>query len=251
VAKRLDAVEQSARRLDEITAQIAKIETALAALRASEADPAILSRVVALDTAVNSLLGRLGDLEKHIEVAASRLVAGGAIDPAMRVAFLAAALRSAVDSGDPIAAELAALRPYTSDTALLASLEAFAMSGVPSSRDLARELSALLPTLIAAAKPPQGDGGVLDRIQSTAGHLVRVRRVGEAPGDDAAAVLARIEAKAARGDISGTLAEFAKLPPAVRAPAEAWIQKAKQRSAAIDAAERLAAATLAALKPAP
>ena len=38
-----------------------------------------------------------------------------------------------------------------------------------------------------------------------------------------------------------------KLPPAVRAPAEAWIKRATQRTAAIDAARRLAGDALAAL----
>ena len=59
------------------------------------------------------------------------------------------------------------------------------------------------------------------------------------PGEDADAILSRIEAKAAHADIAGALAELAKLPPAVRAPALAWIAKAEARDKAVDASRRL------------
>lgn len=269
VAKRLGAVEQTGRRLDDIAAQIAKIEATLAAPRPSEADTAVLVRLAMVDTAVKSLLARLDELGKRLdavaaaareadrhaaaasEAAAQRVATAGA-DPVVRLAFLAGTLRAAVERGEPFAAELAALKPLAADKAALAPLEPFAASGVPSAAALARELSALVPALAAAAAPPSADGSFLDRLRDSTRHLVRIRRVGEAPGDDAAAVVARIEVKAVRGDVAGALAEFAKLQPSVRAPAEAWIKKATQRVAALDAAQRLAADAVAALaKPAP
>ena len=76
---------------------------------------------------------------------------------------------------------------------------------------------------------------------------MRIRRVDEAAGTDAAAVVARSEAKAARGDLPGAAAEVAQLPPNARAPAEAWIKSVQARTAAIDASRRLAAAALAGL----
>ena len=65
--------------------------------------------------------------------------------------------------------------------------------------------------------------------------------------DHAAAILARSEAKAARGDVAGATAELGQLPPNVRAPAEAWIKSVQARAAAIDASRRLAADALARL----
>jgi hypothetical protein len=67
-------------------------------------------------------------------------------------------------------------------------------------------------------------------------------------GEDAVATLSRIEAKATQADIAGALAELAKLPPAVRAPALAWIARAEARSKAIEASRRLAAEAVSALK---
>ena len=77
--------------------------------------------------------------------------------------------------------------------------------------------------------------------------LVRIRRIDEAPGSDAAAIVARSEAKAARGDLAGTAAEVAQLPPNARAPAETWIKSVQARTAAIDAGRRLAADALSGL----
>lgn len=257
LAKRLAVVEQMGRRLDEIAAQIAKIETVLAQPRPSEADPVLSNRVAAVDTAVKSLLGRVADLDKRIEALATteretsaHPAAAAAPDRAIRLAFLATALRTAVERGEPFAAELAALEVIASDKASFASLEGFAASGVPSANALSHELSALVPALLAAATPTQGDASLMDRLGMK--RLIRIRRVGDTPGDDAVSVIARIEVKAAHDDIAGALAEFAKLPESVRAPAAAWIKKATQRIAAVDATKRLTADALAGLaKPAP
>jgi hypothetical protein len=59
--------------------------------------------------------------------------------------------------------------------------------------------------------------------------------------------VARIEVKASQADISGALAELAKLPAAARAPAEAWIKKVEMRMAALDASRRISADALSGL----
>ena len=173
-------------------------------------------------------------------------------DRATRLAITASALKSAVERGESFTAELAAVRRLAADPALLEPLAPFAASGVPSAAALARELSALVPELRRAVDGGPREGGLLDRLQANAERLVRVRPVGEVAGDDPAAVIARVDADAARANIPGALAELQKLPPAVRAPAEGWIGKAQARAPAIDAAQKFAAAALAVLgKPAP
>ena len=87
----------------------------------------------------------------------------------------------------------------------------------------------------------------MHKLQLNAEKLVRVRPLDGAAGSDSAAIVARVEAKAARTDIAGALAELAQLPPDARAPAEAWIKKAQAREAAVAASRRLAADTLAGL----
>ena len=116
---------------------------------------------------------------------------------------------------------------------------------MPAAATLARQFSALAPALQAAGAPPPE--GVLGRLQLNAEKLVRIRRIDEAPGSDAAAIVARSEAKAARGDLAGVAAELGELAPNARAPAEAWIKSVQARAAAIEASRRLAADALAGL----
>jgi hypothetical protein len=167
-------------------------------------------------------------------------------DRAVRLALAATALNAAVERGDAFAAELAAVKTLGADPKLVAALEPFARSGVPSAAALARQFSELAPALLQAAEPPSREG-VLGRLQMNAEKLVRIRRVDEAPGSDAAAIVARSEAKASRGDLAGVAAELSQLPPNARAPAEAWIKSVQARTAAIDASRRLAADALAGL----
>jgi hypothetical protein len=164
----------------------------------------------------------------------------------VRLALAAAALNAALERGDAFAAELAAVKALGADPKVVAALEPFARSGVPTAAALARQFSELAPALVQAAEPPSREG-VLGRLQANAEKLVRIRRVDDAPGSDAAAIVARSEAKAARGDLAGTAAELAQLAPNARAPAEAWIKSVQARTAAIDASRRLAADGLAGL----
>jgi hypothetical protein len=190
-----------------------------------------------------ALANRLASVERS-EKAAEK--AAESADRAVRLALAATALNAAVERGDAFAAEIAAVKALGADPKLVAALEPFARSGVPSAAALARQFSELAPALSQAAEPPTREG-VLGRLQMNAEKLVRIRRVDEAPGSDAAAIVARSEAKAARGDLAGVTAELAQLPPNARAPAEAWIKNVQARAGAIDASRRLAAAALAGL----
>jgi hypothetical protein len=166
---------------------------------------------------------------------------------AVRLAVAATALRDVVVRGEPFAAELAAVKPLVSDPARLGPLEAYAASGVPSAAALARELTALVPALAAAATPAPRDGGMLDRLQASAERFVRIRPVNETPGDDPVAVIARIEGRAAAQSLDAARAELARLPADVRAPAQGWSAAAEKRAAALAAVQSLARDAVAAL----
>jgi hypothetical protein len=158
-------------------------------------------------------------------------------DRAVRLALAATALNAGSERGNAFPAELAAVKALGADAKLVAALEPFAQSGIPSAAALARQLSELAPSLQGS----EAREGVLARLQVNAEKLVRIRRVDEPAGSDAGAIVARAEAKASRSDIAGALSELAQLPPDARAPAEAWIKSAQARIAAIDASRRLAA----------
>src|SRR5215469_7380783 len=190
-----------------------------------------------------TLANRVAAAERSEKAAES---AAKSADRAVRLALAATALNAAVERGDAFAAELAAAKSLGADPKLVAALEPFARAGVPTAAALARQFSELAPTLQQAAEPPRREG-VLGRLQLNAEKLVRIRRVDEAPGSDADAIVARSQAKAARGDLAGAASEVGELPPNARAPAEAWIKSVQARTAAIDASRRLAADALAGL----
>ena len=87
----------------------------------------------------------------------------------------------------------------------------------------------------------------MERLQVNASQLVRIRPLNEAAGDDTAAILARVETKAARNDIDGALADLLRLPAAAREPAAAWIAKVEARQAAVAAAQAVGKDALGAL----
>ncbi|MEI9805995.1 MAG: hypothetical protein WDN48_18490 [Pseudolabrys sp.] len=118
---------------------------------------------------------------------------------------------------------------------------------MPTQAALAQELRALLPGMIKTAGTPAPEGGFIERLQANAGKLVRIRPVDAPPGDDTAAILARLEIDASHADIPAALADLGKLPEAARAPAQAWIAKAQGRQAALTAARAFAADTAQAL----
>ena len=233
-----EAVGVLGRRSDEAlaVAREARVRTDAGAAELAELaqkPPAAVER-----SEVEALANRVAAVERD-EKAAERG------DRAVRLALAATALNATVERGDAFAAELAAAKALGADPKLLAALEPFARSGVPAAATLARQFSEVAPALQAAVAPPPE--GVLGRLQMNAEKLVRIRRVDEAPGSDAAAIVARSEAKAARGDLAGAVAELAQLAPNARAPAEAWIKSVLARAAAIDASRRLAADALSGL----
>lgn len=194
---------------------------------------------------LEALTARVAALEQRLREVQSTT----APDHAVRLGLAAMELRLAVERGSPFAAELAVLSRLVDDPSALAPLKPTADTGVPAPAALAQTLSKLTPAMLKVAGPPGRDAGVLDRLQAGAERLVRIRRIEDTPGDDPATMIARAEVKAARGDIAGAVAEIDQLPDPVRAPAAGWIDTARARLAALDAARRLCTHALQALGP--
>jgi hypothetical protein len=164
-------------------------------------------------------------------------------DNAARLALAAAALRDAVASGEPFVAELDEVKSLGADEKSLAPLVPFASNGVPTIKMLAQELRALMPVLMKTSGTQAPAGNYLERLEASAARLVRIRPVDAPAGDDASAVLARLEKEAASAAIDDALTDLGKLDVATRAPAEVWIGKAQARQAALAAARQLASNT--------
>ena len=251
----------------------ARLESAQATPRAPVTDPVVLGRLSATENAVNSLADNVAAVSRRIEgidgtlrdtsnridkltasLAELQITARAAAigsDRAVRLAVAAAALRATVERGDSFSSELAIVKPLASNAGVLAPLEPFAATGLPSNAVLAQELTVIIQPMLRAAGAPARDGNFLDRLQANAEKIVRIRPVDDARGDDRSAILARIEQRAAQANIPGALAELAKLPPDARAAAQGWIAKAESRNSAIEVSRRFAADAMAALKTTP
>jgi hypothetical protein len=236
------AASQARERADAAAKAVAELQASLkqaaanGAPGASPADIAALSaRVAALESAAKSVRA---DIDK-INAALAAKTNGN--DAAARLALSASVLRDAVLVGAPYADELAAVKQLGGDEKALAPLAPLASAGVPDKKALAHELGALIPAMRKAAGAPPASGSFLARLQANAENLVRVRPLNAPQGNDAAATLARVEIDAADADIAAAIADLGKLPDNVRAPAAAWIAKAKARQAALDAARQFAA----------
>jgi hypothetical protein len=237
-----------ARRSDELTTNLRetrqRVDSAAAAVTELKAAPrAPAASTEKLEGQVQALTSRAAAVETEL----AKRAGAQSNDRSGRFAVAAAALAAAVERGQPFAAELASVSSFAPDPKLLAPLAPFAAAGVPTTAALGKELSALIPSLVAAVGEAPHAGSFLEKLQANAGKLVRIHPTQEAPGSDPATVVERIEIKAGKSDITGALAELATLPPAARAPAAGWMEKAQAHSAAVEASRRLAADALAGL----
>ena len=250
-----DAINAANKRVDEFNASLRDTRSRLdASAKALDEFIAAQRQHPAAEKAdLDKLDARLVTLETATKSLAATAAAAGAADKSLdrnvRAAVLASALRSAVMRGAPYAAELGGLKAQIADPAVLAPLEPFAATGIPSQAALAQELAGLMPAITRAAEPGRAavDGNFMQRLQARASEFVQIRPVGDAAGDDPAAIVARLNTEAARQDIAGAVADLAKLPAAAKAPAQAFLAKVQARAAAIAAAQRVAADALAAL----
>jgi hypothetical protein len=278
LAGRLAAVEAKTSKPPSDPVAAARADTldkALAALRADVARQRSQSEALAADvgglksaprppaaapvdlTGINDRLAKLEQTARSQSAAIateSEKVADTkpADDMALRRVVAAALLDVAVRHGDPYAATLATAKGLASDPQALKPLDQFADTGVPNPPVMTRELLTLVPKL----SPPATDtaattgSGIVDRLQAGAARLVRIERT-DATGSDRGAVVGRITAAGLRNDFAEARKELSSLSPADRAPAQAWLDKAAARDAALDASRRFADDAMAALaKPA-
>jgi hypothetical protein len=200
----------------------------------------LASRVATLESQHTALQQKQTELGRVTEA-----ITG--IDKAVRLAIVAAALRSTLERHSAFTAELAAARSLGVDDEALASLAPFAATGLPTRSELLHDLSTLLPQLRHRSAPPGRDLGYLDRLEASAVKLLNIRPVQNQPGDDPATVMSRIEFKMAQQDIEAMAVELDKLPAPAREIAQPFRTKVLARQDALEAAQRIATASLAQL----
>ena len=198
---------------------------------------------------IDALAARIAALENSIKTlsAATASKTATAQDRAARAAVAAEALRAAVERGAPYQAELAAMKSLGADQNAIAALEPFAASGVPTEAELAQQLLQITPSLKQASETPARHGTFLGRLEDSAKNLVHITPVNAPPSANPSSLIAKLEADAARADITAALADIARLPQSAKSRLESWVQKATARNAALAASRRIVADALTAL----
>jgi hypothetical protein len=250
-ATRIDALEQSMASLrEELSAARSRSERLSAAVDELKTASRDASPPPDL-TAINDRLAQIERATKAQIAETAQQSAKPADDTALRRIVAATLLDVAVRQGEPYAAALEAARALAPDPGVLAPLDPFAASGVPSPNALSRDLLALLPKP-APAETAAATGGIINRLQAGAARLVRIERTDAADGSDRTAVIVRAAGAAQRGDIAGARRELNALPPSDRAAVQSGIDRLDARDGALAASRQFAAdATAALTKPAP
>lgn len=262
--------------VDALSGRVAAVE---AKAGKPAADPATVARIDALEKSANALRGdianlraqsdktandvksapsaaapdlaalsdRIAQLERASKTERAELAQQGekiadnkaTNDKPLRNVVAAALLDVAVRHGDPYESQLAAARSLAAKPDMLKPLDTFASSGIPTPVALSRELLNIVPKLSPPAETPAAGAGIVERLQAGASKLVRIERT-DGVGNDRGAIVARVTAAALRNDFAEARRELKTLSEADRAPAQAWLDKADARDAALGASRKFA-----------
>jgi hypothetical protein len=262
--------------IDDLTARVAGLETKASKPAAPVTDSASAARMEGIEKSLAALRGelvttraqgeklastpslaaideRIAKIESAVRAQAAEIAqqagriadskaagAKPADDLPLRRVVAAALLDVLVRIGDPYSAALAAAKSLAPDADALKPLDQFAATGVPSTGKLSGELLTLLPKLAPAPPDTATTGsGIVERLQAGAAKLVKIERT-DTSGTDRGAVVARMTAAALRNDSNEARRELKTLAPADRAAAQAWLDKADARDAALAASRQFA-----------
>lgn len=251
IVARLDALEKSVGTIRGdiagLRAQSDKTASALNDAKSAPRDAGASSGLAALDD-------RISKLERASTTARAELAQQGEKiadakvmdDRPLRYVVAATLLDVAVRHNDPFEAQLTAARSLAAKPEVLKPLDTFAASGIPTPVALSRELLNIVPKLSPPPEAPSSSAGIVERLQAGASKLVRIERT-DGVGNDRGAIVTRVTAAALRNDFVEARRELKTLPEADRAPAQAWLDKADARDAALAASRKFADDALAGL----
>jgi hypothetical protein len=232
--QRIDGLPPSASRedLDAIAERIGRLEVAAAAGGGgdggSEAALASLANQLGnAETGLRSLSDRLAAAEaKMSSLGTASPMAGG--EAAVR-AIAITALRRAAAGSAPFTTEVDMVGALGVAGDDIAKLRPIAERGVPAKSALVAAYPAVADAILAATAAGDPNAGFFQRILSGLGSLVSIRPAGPIAGGDPPAVVSRMVAAAAKGDLATALAERDGLPDAGKAASAAWAANATDR----------------------
>ncbi|MES1991552.1 MAG: mitofilin family membrane protein [Pseudomonadota bacterium] len=240
---RLDAAEAAVAAAkaaaDAQTERLATIEKNLPPADIAAQITQLSAMVKALNTAVDSLAPKIAELDKRVAALEAKK---DDPDAAARAALgLALSNLSRATSGsEPFARELDVVAAFLPNEPELGALKTVAEKGVPTAATLETEFPLVVQRVLDAERAASGDGWWA-RFVSNFKKLVTLRRTGEIAGDDTDAVLARMEERVGRGDLSAAISEAAGLKGPAAAAAKPWVADATARVTTSDLLAALSA----------
>lgn len=202
---------------------LGKLDGRIAVLERS-APPADLSERLdsfALKTGVATLEARIGRLEDQDTAGLMRRAASLL---ALADLVRATGREQAFDS------ELAALRALMPASAEIADLSNYARTGVPTVTTLAERFHHDIDSVLAAERASRAKNWT-ERVWYDLVNLVSVRRVGNVPGTDTEARVARAEFALKNGDLVAAVAEVQAFDKPAKAAIASWLRDATARLA--------------------
>lgn len=210
------------------TIDLSPLETRIQTLESQmkELPLADLTDVKAMQGALNDATQKVAKSEDEIASLANRLVnlekkvGEPRDDVEVARAIASAGLKAAIDRGGPFTTELATLKTVAANDPVVAELEPYAATGIPSRATLIKDFPAVADKMIDATRQPDSSESLTDRLMNSALSVIKVRPVGDVEGDSAGAIVARIEEKLQNGDLEAASKEWDALPDAAKAAGE-------------------------------
>lgn len=244
--------------LDGLTAKIADLESRVAALEARPAGTGgdgAASAALAADVAAlrDELAAQKAAVESALAEAAATAEAARKAQEAAAAEAQAAAdrirtadgqaavsvLRAAVETGAPLQPAFDAMT--AAGLTVPEDLRAFA-AGVPTLTELRQSFPDMARAALAASAQVPAEGSVWDRAVAFFQGQTHARSLTPREGSSTDAVLSRIEAALAEGDIAMVIAKMSALPEPAREAMAPWIDRARALEQAQRALKSLSAA---------
>lgn len=202
--------------------EAAQLASEIARLGSGLAD--IETRLDEPDEVLDSLSADLSALSSRLQTLEARAADQAAID-AMRaerdrfasLPGAASTLETAIGSGQPFGAELAALEALMPELGVTNPARAIAASGVKPLREIARDFKTLIPALLAA-RPENPGAGWFDTLVGQAQSAIALRPVDD-EADTPEAMIGRIETALENGEAGEARALILSLPEPMQATA--------------------------------
>lgn len=244
ITRVLSALEQSvSNRIEALKTELSSVETVgvdLSPLQARDTQlaenlaglsddiAALGDQIGALESGVNVQALRVGTLENELGTLGQQLeeqsrvsvIAGpNSGDGIARLALALATIDAALDRGDAFTSSLDVV---AASGLSLPGLEDVDPNGSPSPQMIVDGFSQLTGELVRIGAGDDAGLAVKDKILSKLKSGIGMRPVGMVAGNDAGAIVARIEVHLARGDFERAAGEWANLPDVAQAMSQDW-----------------------------